>query len=194
MVPWPGGQTGHCVQHVRAFLGSRLRVQCWLLAWLSAPHSAIRCSRCERDCQHFYRRPDHTNMFKSKWREQALRIGISSNPTGVQPSAVSLKPATRWPKRYSLPAFKFKQFYLADTKNDRIGLLTIALFQLQSWESITLRARWTRWVWVLLLQTIPLPPVHPSSILFFETFNFQSHQSNTIQKTNWFQNLQTGSN
>ena len=66
LVPRPGGQTGQCVQHVRTFLGPRLRVQCWLLAWLT-PHSAIRCSRCDSIAITVLQAA-HTNMFKSKWR------------------------------------------------------------------------------------------------------------------------------
>lgn len=119
----------------------------------------------------------HTNMFKSKWRGNDVGVWTSRSPVGVPPSEVRVSATRCWLKRYSLPAFKFKQFYLADTKNDILRLLTIVLFQLQSWESITLQARWMRWVLRLGAQTIPLPPVHPSSILFFKTFNFHAHQS-----------------
>ena len=145
MVPWPGGQTGHCVQHVRAFLGSRLRVQCWLLAWLSPPHSAIRCSRCDSIAKTSTGGQPTPTCSKVS-RERASFEVWAQQQSYWCPTFSSQRRAshTLWLKRYSLPAFKFKQFYLADTKNDRIRLLTIALFQLQSWESITLRARWTR--------------------------------------------------
>ena len=106
---------------------------------------------------------------------------MSRSPVGVSPAELRVS-ATRWPKRCPLPAFKFKQFYLADAKNDRIGLLTMVLFQLQSCESTTLLPRWMRWVLRLAAQTIPLPPVQPSSILFFKTFNFHAHQSKRYNK------------
>ena len=80
-VPWPGGQTGQCVQHVRTFLGPRLRVQCWLLAWLSPPHSAIRCSRCDSIAKTSTGGQPTPTCSKVSWERMLL---------GLEPAAVLL--------------------------------------------------------------------------------------------------------